>query len=85
MEYYVKQRLGELRKFLYETYNWDTKYQFDYEEEIGNYTLYHFILHVEGQYAEDDAENAIADFGVYSVSVNWTDHSEAELRVTFDA
>jgi len=81
---YSSRNMSQLARHLQSQYDWIVTYEESYEEETGYGTVQHYNVTVEGQYAEDEAEKAIEEFGVYSVYVEWTEHSAAGLHVSFD-
>ncbi len=81
MSYYNDIALDKAIKEAEREYDWDISYEQRGEEEIGRSTLDHYRVYIDGQYAQDEAEDFFRDFDFYSVSVYTTDYSYCELEI----
>ena len=64
-------------------FNWDIQLNELGQQEIGQGRVTTYELQVEGQWAEEDAEDFFAGF--YSVSKEYSDHSFCTLIVEVDS
>lgn len=79
---YEEQKLRKAADAAMNENGWDVSWEFLYQEKAGyNSNVYHYRVSVDGQYAEDEAEDFFRSFDFYSVSLEYTDHSYAELEI----
>jgi len=65
---------------------WDITYRQVGEQQIGyNHNLYQYEVIVDGQWAEDEAEDFFRNYDFYGVYTEETDHSYAVLNIEIDS
>lgn len=82
MGYYNDIALEKAIKEAEGRYDWDIDYTLIESQEIGGGGVVElYSVDIEGQYAEDDAEDFFRDFGFYSVTTWTTDYSFCTLHI----
>ena len=81
MGYYNDIALDKAIKEAEREYDWDIRFEFLESQEVGSYDLELYAVYIDGQYAEDEAEDFFSDFDFYSVSVWDRDYSYCVLHI----
>ena len=86
MGYYNDIALDKAIKEAEREYDWDIDYEMVESQEIGGGDVLElYSVDIDGQYAEDDAEDFFRDFDFYSVTVWTTDYSFCTLHIEMKA
>jgi|LauGreDrversion4_2_1035121.scaffolds.fasta_scaffold00476_35 ribulose 1,5-bisphosphate carboxylase large subunit-like protein len=82
MQYYTDKEMADMARRIEEKYGWIVEYKFDYEEQNGMNTLYHYNVYVSGDDYVDHSVDAFERMGAYYVYVDYIETGVAHLQVT---
>jgi hypothetical protein len=86
MSYYNDIALDKAIKEAEREYDWDISYEMIESQEIGGGSVIElYEVDIDGQYAEQDAEDFFLDFNFYSVAVLQTDIGFSRLHIEIRA
>lgn len=86
MSYYNDNALDKAIKEAQREYDWDISYEMIESQEIGGGGVIElYSVDIDGQYADDEAQDFFLDFDFYSVTIFTTDYSFCTLHIEMRA